>query len=126
MKKAIQIKTDGTFTELDISKNSLETLQQGVEGMVQAIDIAEDLTMWCNEEGKILRLPHNPFGQAFWEVAFPVSEYGKTDYIVGDIVFTGGTDSEGETLGLSVAQVFQIRDLANAVRKIVEPQIVVY
>lgn len=126
MKIALQIKTDGTLAELDLSQNSLETLQQAVEGLVQAIDIAEDLTMWCNEEGKMINLPHNPYGQAFWETAFPISEFGRTDYIVGDIVLTGGTDAEGETLGLSVAQVFQIKDLARAIRKMVEPQIVVY
>ena len=126
MKMALQIKTDGTLTELDLSQNSLETLQQAVEGLVQAVDIAGDLTMWCNEEGKMISLPHNPYGQAFWETAFPVSEFGRTDYIVGDIVLTGGTDAEGETLGLSVAQVFQIKDLARAIKKMVEPQIVVF
>jgi hypothetical protein len=121
MKKAIQIKTDGTFTELDISENSLETLQQGVEGLVQAIDLAEDLTMWCNEEGKIMSLPHNPYGQALWTMT-----YGNTDYIVGDIVLTGGTDSEGETLGLTPARIFYLKSVAVAISQMVEPQIVVY
>ena len=126
MKMALQIKTDGTLTELDLSQNELETLQQAVEGLVQAVEISGDLTMWCNEEGKMISLPHNPYGQAFWETAFPISEFGRTDYIVGDIVLTGGADARGETLGLSVAQVFQIKDLARAIRKMVEPQIVVF
>ena len=126
MKTALHVRTNGDILETDLEPNSLQALQFAVNGLVQAIDIAEDLTMWCNEEGKMINLPHNPYGQAFWETAFPISEFGRTDYIVGDIVLTGGTDAEGETLGLSVAQVFQIKDLARAIRKMVEPQIVVY
>jgi hypothetical protein len=58
--------------------------------------------MWCNEEGKIHSKPHNPFGQAFWEKSF-----GRTDYIVGDIVLTGGVDDEGETIGLTDEQIVE-------------------
>jgi hypothetical protein len=96
MKKALAITTLGEVKILDLSDKSLEKLQEAVGGWVQAIDLDENLSMWCDEEGKIYRKPHNPFGQAFWEKSF-----GRTDYIVGDIVLTGGVDDEGETVGLT-------------------------
>lgn len=121
MKKAIQIKTTGEVVELDITADSLTTLQTAVGGWVQAIDIATDLTMWCNEEGKLISLPHNPFAQFMWDKAFGA----HTDYIVGDIVLTGGTDEEGATLGLSDEQTAIIAGIVAKVRQFVEPSIVV-
>jgi hypothetical protein len=79
--------------------------------------------MWCNEEGKMMSLPHNPFGQAFWETAFPVSEFGRTDYIVGDIVLTGGADDEGDTLGLTTEEIELLLQTVNWVTNIISPRI---
>ena len=64
---------------------------------------------------------NHPYGQALWTMT-----YGNTDYIVGDIVLTGGTDSEGETLGLTPARIFYLKSVAVAISQMVEPQIVVY
>ena len=33
-----------------------------------------------------------------------VENYGESDVIIGDIIFTGGTDNSGSTVGLSDAQ----------------------
>ena len=41
-----------------------------------------------------------------WENTF-----GLTDLIMGDTVFTGGTDDEGETLPLSIEQIQKIKNL---------------
>jgi len=121
MKKALHIKTTGEVIELDITADSLTTLQTAVGGWVQAIDIATDMTMWCNEEGKLTGLPHNPFAQFMWDKAFGA----HTDYIVGDIVLTGGTDEEGETLGLTDEQTAIVRGIVAKVRQFVEPGFVV-
>lgn len=121
MKKALHIKTTGEVIELDITADSLTTLQTAVGGWVQAIDIASDLTMWCNEEGKLISLPHNPFAQFMWDKAFGA----HTDYIVGDIVLTGGTDEEGATLGLTDEQTAIVRGIVAKVRQFVEPSITV-
>ena len=121
MKKAIQITTLGEMVAIDLESESLLKLQRAVSGWVQAIDLSETMSMWCNEEGKIMSLPHNPYGQALWTMT-----YGNTDYIVGDIVLTGGTDSEGETLGLTPARIFYLKSVAVAISQMVEPQIVVY
>lgn len=101
---ALHITTGGEVRELDSIE--LEALQKAVGGWVQAIGLRPDLTMWLNEEGKVNGLPHNQIGQAFWD-----NVYGEgTDYISGDVVFTGGTDENGETLALS-------DDIAEAVKR---------
>lgn len=127
MKKALNIKTTGDVIELDLSIesdlsiDSLQILQTAVNGWVQAVNLANDLSMWCNEEGKIHGLAHNPFAQFMWDKAYGA----HTDYIVGDIVLTGGTDDEGETLGLTDEQVAIIKKIVDKVRQLIEPQIVV-
>jgi hypothetical protein len=123
MKKALAITTLGEATIIDLNEGSLEKLQKAVGGYVQAIDLCEGVTMWCNEEGKMMSLPHNPFGQAFWETAFPVSEFGRTDYIVGDIVITGGADNEGDTLGLTSDEIEALLETVNYVTNIISPRI---
>jgi hypothetical protein len=102
---ALQITTNGEVRELDSIE--LETLQKAVGGWVQAIGLRPDLTMWMNEEGKMNGLSHNPVGQSLWD-----NVYGKeTDYIVGDVVFTGGTDDDGETLPLGDDLVKRLREI---------------
>ena len=120
MKKAIQITTQGDMVAIDLSVGSLEKLQSAVGGWVQAIDLSETMSMWCNEEGKMLQLSHNPFGQALWE-----KSYGRTDYIVGDIVITGGVDEEGETISLMDQQIAFITELVAEVKDFISPRIVV-
>jgi len=120
-KTALQVKTTGEVTELDLSSDSLQTLQTAVGGWVQAIDLASDLSMWCNEEGKLNSLPHNPYAQFMWDEVFGA----HTDYLVGDIVLTGGTDSEGETIGLTQEQVDIIKAVTVKVQKFVEPSITI-
>ena len=123
MKKALAITTLGEATIIDLNEGSLEKLQTAVGGYVQAIDLCEGVTMWCNEEGKMMSLPHNPFGQAFWETAFPVSEFGRTDYIVGDIVLTGGADNEGDTLGLTSEEIDELLKSVTWVTDLISPRI---
>ena len=101
MIKAITITTGSAITCVDVSKNSLELLQKAVGGYVQAIDLDDTLTLWCNEEGKMMNLPHNEIAQTLWDNVFGPD----TDYIVGNIVLTGGTDAEGEIIGLTDEQI---------------------
>jgi hypothetical protein len=83
---------------IDIAENNkeLENLQREVGGWVQAVDLTPTITMWCNEEGKMIGLPLNYAATRIWTKVF-----GYTDAIMGKVVFTGGTDDEGETLPLS-------------------------
>lgn len=92
---ALKVNTDGKVFQIDLGGDTLAALQAGVGGWVQAVDINPHLTMWVNEEGKLMDLPHNMFAQRLWNKV-----YGATDYIVGDIVLTGGVGKDGETQGL--------------------------
>jgi hypothetical protein len=82
---------------IDIAEGEeLRNLQREVGGLVQPIDLTPTITMWCNEEGKMIGLPLNYAATRIWTKFF-----GNTDYIMGQVVFTGGTGDEGETLPLS-------------------------
>lgn len=118
MLKAIQITTTGQYAELDLSLDELEQLQSAVGGYVQPIDLTQNLTMWCNEEGKLTGLAHNPYAQFMWDEVFGC----HTDYLVGDVVMTGGTDDEGETIGLTEEQVAILVNTINTVCDFVEPR----
>lgn len=111
--------TTGVIEELDMTADGLQVLQTAVGGWVQAIDLDDSLTLWLNEEGKLVGLPHNPYAQFAWD-----KRYGAhTDYMVGDAVFTGGTDEEGATLGLDRDTADQIRMMVQQVAQMVEPRI---
>ena len=123
MKKALRVLVDGTVEELDLdsAEGSLRVLQLGVKfdeqdvaPYVQAIDLAEDLTMWCHEEGKMLGQPRNETGTILFDAEFGVGQ----DVIVGNIVFTGGVDEEGDTLGIPEHRIEGLRRLANTIRDI--------
>lgn len=95
--KAYIVKVDGSREIVEFEKgNSYDVLSKAVGGYIECVSFADNLDMWVNEEGKLIGLPVNDYGTVFWQ-----SIYGATDVICGDIIFTGGVDSEGETLGLS-------------------------
>jgi hypothetical protein len=116
--KALQITTTGKVTELE--DISLETLQKGVGGWVQALSL-DGLTMWCNEEGKLIGLTHNPYAQELWDSVYGV----KTDYLVGDVVITGGTDEKGEVIPLTHSEATDIMTFVAVVAKFVGPRVTV-
>ena len=108
MKTALRINTDFTTEVLDLDTDSYEKLSGAVGGLIQSVELKDDLVIWCNEEGKLIDLPMNIIGTHLWE-----RSYGKTDIIMGDVVFTGGTDFEtGDSLPLSQAWVTQLQELA--------------
>jgi len=114
MIKAVKITTQGEMTPFDLSTNELEQLQAAVGGYIQAVNLSDDITLWCNEEGKIMNLPHNPIAQVLWDKFFGAN----TDLIVGDVVITGGADDEGKTVGLSSEnELLLIVDIAMAAFK---------
>ena len=121
MKTALRINPDFTTEVLDIETDSLKKLQEAVGGWVQAADLRDDLTLWCNEEGKLINgMLTNVIGTHLWEKSF-----GMTDVIMGDIVFTGGTDDDGDNLGLPTAWLVQLQELAGKLRKAYEAEVTV-
>jgi hypothetical protein len=94
-KNALVVNTDGTYSTLDVETEFLSKMQNAVDGLIEAIDLSDNLTMWVNEEF-LFRGSFEPnlLGTAMYQ------SVGGGSVILGTIVFTGGTDSEGETLGL--------------------------
>ena len=121
MKTALRINTDFTTEILDLEDDSLKKLQGAVGGWVQAVDLQDNLTLWCNEEGKLIGLTPNIIGTHMFEKSF-----GMTDVIMGDVVFTGGTDDEGDNLGLPHAWQVQLEELATKLRSAYEGEVHVY
>ena len=122
MRKALRILVDGTVEELDLdsAEGSLKVLQNGVKfddqdvsPLVQAIDLSQGVTMWCHEEGKLLRHPWNDTATMLYSFDFGMDDY--EEYIAGNVVLTGGVDDEGETLGIPEGQVEGLRRLANTI-----------
>jgi hypothetical protein len=109
---AIRVNTDFTTEILDLETDSLTQLQEAVGGLIQAVDLREDLTLWCNEEGKLINgMEPNIIGTHLWEKSF-----GMTDIIMGDIVLTGPSDEEGETLPLAQTWVTQVQEIASTLQ----------
>jgi hypothetical protein len=118
MKTALRINTDLTTEVLDLDTDSYEKLSGAVGGMIQAVDVADDLTLWCNEEGKLIGLQPNIIGTSLWEQRF-----GATDIIAGNIVLTGGPDDEGDSLPLSAAWLENLQGMTGRLRAALEGNI---
>jgi hypothetical protein len=102
MKKAIIIRHTGVGEVVDLgstSEESYKTMSEAVGGLIEAVDLSETLTMWCNEEGKVYGLPHNALATKVF-----MRTFGHIDMIKGDVIITGGSDDEGDTLGLTDEQ----------------------
>jgi len=74
--------------------------------LVEPVEIDDDgTTMWINEEGKYCGVETNE--KATW-LADKRIMHG--DRIMGDVLFTGGADEDGETTSLSEAWAERLRD----------------
>lgn len=96
----------------------LEDLQEVVSGYVEAIECSiarTAATTWINEEGKLVAEPERN-----WKVDVICPLAG--DWIAGNVAFTGGVGPEGETLGLSEAQVAELRRIDRDVHVILLDQ----
>jgi len=79
----------------------LQTLKAIVGGYIEAVYTAYDdhgrprVTLWCNEDGKILGLPINRRATALWYAL----NGGPTGYTLnGPVLVTGSDDGQGDIL----------------------------
>ena len=100
----VVINTDGSWKIIDQPKITLEDFQKVVGGWIEGISINEHLTMYCNEEGKILGLPVNHLATYFVKNLRPFN-----DFICGDVVFSK-INEEGEEISLSLDDMNYIID----------------
>lgn len=114
-KTALVVKSDSTHEILDVESQFLSKLQTAVDGLIQPIDLSESLTMWVNEEF-LLRNSFEPnlLGTAMYQ------SIGGQSIIMGTIVFTGGVDPEGDTMGLNEHDYYKLLELANSAREWVQ------
>jgi hypothetical protein len=98
---------DGVVQVVPFVDNQLKTLQTAVGGYVEAINLTPDLIMWVNEEGKMNKLPFNQAATSIF-----MKHRGGADFIVGQVIFTGGNDSNGDTNGIDEVQIQQLKTYA--------------
>lgn len=87
----------------------LQVLQARCGGYVQAVDLTQTMTMWCNEEGKLNGSEWNECATAIWHAI-----YGPSDTIFGTVLFTGGADDEGETQSITDEDFARLQHVADA------------
>lgn len=90
----------------DVEEIGLDLLQQAVGGYIELTHYRADsldgqertMSIYSNEEGKLDGLPRNAR-------ATMMGHHGHflrvSDYLVGDVVVTGGADDDGEDTGLT-------------------------
>jgi len=111
-KVALLVRTNGTTERLTYDQDTeYQTLSGGVGGFIEVVTLSPDLTLWVNEEGKMRGLPVNTVASRWYDNRFGAGY----DIMVGDAVFTGGTDEEGYTMSLTESQLTAIEEGAKAV-----------
>jgi hypothetical protein len=106
MAKAVIIKIDGTKSIVEFTNETCyKVLSKAVGGYVESIQLKDETTLWVNETGKLDLLKQNSIATAIF-----ANNYGLLDYVVGDAIFTGGTDNEGEIIGLTDEEVLALLD----------------
>jgi hypothetical protein len=113
--KALIIRTDGNKELVDFEEGTfLNIAQKAVGGWIQVVPLpTKDIDLYLNEEGKLNGLDQNPIATALWS-----EDYGLTDYIVGDVIITGGYNENGETVGLADTQISALMDYTRTIERI--------
>ena len=117
-KHALLVKTDLTYEGLDIAEGELKKLQNAVDGLIQPVDIGDKVTMWVNEEGLLrgdLKLNHL--------ATMLMEEIGYKTPIMGDVVFTGAPDEEGNTMEFPAQASYQLIELIDSFKAVMEQAI---
>jgi len=96
--KALVIPTEGEPREVEIPEGypgHLDGLQAAVGGWIEYVPTQLDVTLYCNEEGKIEGLPPNRTATALFGTMLM-----QHDYLAGDVVIIGPPDAEGNDTSL--------------------------
>jgi hypothetical protein len=64
--------------------------------MIECVSLSDNEDLWCNENGIAEGKPLNLIASAIYSETFNAG-----NPILGNVIITGGSDDEGETLGLS-------------------------
>lgn len=88
------VKPVGKIAHVEWVDNTLEAFQRIVGGYIETVTVCSDVLIVCNEEGRLLGLPHNckAFGADF----------------VGDIAFVGHKGSNFTDIPVELEQINQV------------------
>lgn len=104
MKKYIVKKEAGKSAAIEeFREYSLEELQEYVGGYIEAFNpniVNKDIFGFCNEEGKINGLVPN--------FCLKDSKGLTGDIITGNAIFFGGVDKDGNSVGMTLAEAFEV------------------
>lgn len=104
---ALKLYVDGNTEVIPFVDDQLKTLQGAVDGYIEAITLTKNLILWVNEEAKLRDLPFNQAATSIF-----IKYRGGSDYILGSVVFTGGSDENGDTQGISEADIQLLKTYA--------------
>ena len=94
----VTIGVDMSLTPEKIDRGC-NALQERVGGWIEAVSSDDgQVTLWMNEEGKLMNLPVNELATTLWHLLSP--GMAGVDVLCGAVVVTGGTDDEGDTLSI--------------------------
>ena len=99
MVRGVIIPHDEDLALCQKSFGDLADYQKGVGGYIEEINIhAPRMTMFANEEGKILGLPTNRRATVIWWLHTPGARH--RDVLRGDVVLIGPANAKGESLSI--------------------------
>ena len=79
-----------------------DALRQRVGGWIEAVASDDNtVTLWINEEGKLLGLPVNVVATKLWWGLCPAAT--NRDVLCGPVVVSGGPDANGDTKSVPAA-----------------------
>ena len=117
MNKAVVVQPSGKWEILEFSEdNCLAVFQKAVDGLIQDAYIRPNLTMTFNEEYLFKGFDENFMASAIYEDAFGV----ERNPILGPVVYTGGVDKKGYTLGLDEKHLNAVIEMAEVQKKALE------
>jgi len=111
---------DGDFEQHE-GVPTLDQMQDWVKApsqhsaMVEVVELKHGIDMWLNEEGKYVfgePVPREFVNRRATMFAHEVHSISVHDFIVGNVLFTGGADDEGDTVGLSEKQLAYVSQAA--------------
>lgn len=118
MSKSIIIDTNFNITITDLKEYA--DIKKAVDGRIEGIYMNGSYgfaTGYVNEEGKLLNLPSNPLATLVYAKANGWDKF--YDIIVGNAIFTGEVDKEGETTDVSDKMISLVEDAATYFVKLI-------
>ena len=92
---ALVVRTDNTTERLEVAESELsKAISNAVGGLFTHVTIHKSLDFWANDNGFAENLSINAVATKMY------AELGGRTPIVGDVVFTGGTNAGGYSLSL--------------------------